>query len=346
MPSQPKIRVEKIRITKAGIWFVLITLIVGAAAGNTGNNALYLVASILLALLGLSGFISRRNLRKLSVQFGAPPEVHAGQKFSIPLVISNDDRMFPKRFVLVSGVEAVEPLLIVDLGRRKVMEERAFLKFDRRGLHQIPFLRISSIFPLGLFDKAMRLPVQLEILVFPKITPVAESLYFDRGRVGDELTKKAGWSHELRALRPFRTGDDPRSIHWKRSARTGELIFMERQAEAGRRLAIFFDNAFGDLRGGGDDRFEAGVSEAASLAVHYLDQGFEVALTTREEHIHYGRGRPQQLRILNSLALIQSAPRQRFPLWSGRAAATEVRLGPGATGKRIAGSGAEEVAVR
>ena len=341
MSSQSKIRVERIRITKAGIWFVLITLVVGAAAGNTGNNALYLVASMLLALLGLSGLISRRNLRKLSIDFGAAPEVYAGQKFSIPLTVTNDDRIFPKRFVLVSGVEAAEPLLVLSLGRREVLEERAFFQFERRGLHQVPFLRISSVFPLGLFDKAMRLAVRLEVLVFPKIAPVAESLYFDRGRVGDELTRKAGWSHELRSLRPFRTGDDPRSIHWKRSARTGDLVFMERQAEAGRRLAIFFDNAFGELGKGTDERFESMVSEAASLAVHYLDQGFEVALTTREEHIHYGRGRPQELRILNSLALVQSAPRQRFPLWSGRAAATEVRLGPGAyTG----GSSDDEVA--
>jgi uncharacterized protein (DUF58 family) len=332
--SERKIRVERIRITRAGIWFVLITLVVGAAAANTGNNALYLVASMLLALLGLSGFISRRNLRQLSIILGSAPEVHAGQKFSVRVTISNDDRFFPKRFVLVSGVEAADPLLVLHLGRSNTREEKVFFQFERRGLHEIPFFRISSIFPLGLFDKAMRLAVRFDVLVFPRIKPVAEGLYFDRGRVGDELTKKAGWSHELRSLRAFRPGDDPRSIHWKRSARTGDLVFMERQAEAGRRLAIFFDNAFGEHEEVVEERFETMVSEAASLAVHCLDQGFEVALTTREEHIHYGRGRPQQLRILNSLARIQSAPRQKFPLWSGRAAATEVRLGPGESRSR------------
>ena len=337
---EKRVRVERIRITKAGVWFVLISLVVGAAAANTGNNALYLVASMLLALLGISGLSSRRNLYQLSMTFGSPPEVHAGQTFSVPVTISNDDRLFPKRMIQVSGVVAAEPLLVPYLGRLQATGERAFFTFERRGQHRVPSMRISSIFPLGLFDKAMRLSIDFQVLVFPRLVPVTESRYFDRGRVGDELTKKAGWSHELRALRPFRTGDDPRSIHWKRSARTGDLIFMERQAEAGRRLAIFFDNAFGELDSAGDRRFEAIVSEAASLAVHYLDQGFEVALTTREEHIHYGRGRPQQLRILNSLALVQSAPMQRFPLWSGRAAATEVRLGP----SRQVAVGAEDAA--
>jgi uncharacterized protein (DUF58 family) len=326
--SRGAIRVERIRITGAGIWFIAITLIVGAAAANTGNNALYLVASMLLALLAVSGLVSRRNLRQLNIAFGSAPEVHAGQKFSLAATVANDDRLFSKRFVLISGVDAIEPLLLLHIGRRAVLEERLFFQFDRRGLHQVPFFRISSVFPLGLFDKAMRVAARLEVLVFPRLVPVAESHYFDRGRVGDELTKKAGWSHELRSLRLFRSGDDPRSIHWKRSARTGDLIFMERQAEAGRRLAILFDNAFGVLDGRSDERFEETVSEAASLAVHYLGQGFEVALTMRDEHIHYGRGRPQQLRILKALAVVQSVPRQRFPLWSGRSGATEVRLGP------------------
>jgi hypothetical protein len=40
---------EGIRITKVGLWFVLFTVIVGVAATNTGNNALYLVLSTMLA---------------------------------------------------------------------------------------------------------------------------------------------------------------------------------------------------------------------------------------------------------------------------------------------------------
>ena len=42
---------EGIRITKVGLWYVLFTVIVGVAATNTGNNALYLVLAVMLALL-------------------------------------------------------------------------------------------------------------------------------------------------------------------------------------------------------------------------------------------------------------------------------------------------------
>ena len=218
-----KIRVERIRVTRTGIWFILVSLIVGAAAANTGNNALYLVAAMLLGLLAVSGLVSRRNLRQLDIRFGTPPEVHAGQTLGIPVTIANEDSWLTRRFVLISGIEAAEPLLISRLERGAVHRDRLFFRFERRGLYRVPYLRVSSLFPLGLVDKAMRYRVDLEVLVYPRIHPVAATRYFDRGRVGDELTKKAGWSHELRALRLFRQGDDPRSIHWKRSARTVRL---------------------------------------------------------------------------------------------------------------------------
>lgn len=323
-----KIRVERIRVTRTGVWFIVVCLIVGAAAANTGNNALYLVAAMLLALLAVSGLVSRRNLRQLEIRFSTPPEVHAGQTLGIPVTVSNLDSWLARRFVLFSGIEAAEPLLVSRLERGAVHQDRLFFRFERRGLYKVPYLRVSSLFPLGLVDKAMQYPVDLEVLVYPRVHPVAASRYFDRGRVGDELTKKAGWSHELRSLRPFRQGDDPRSIHWKRSARTGDLIYMEREAEAGRRLAIYFDNAFGDVTEGRDEAFEGMVSEVASLATQYIDQGFEVALTTRDEHIHYGRGRSHAVRLLRVLAVIESVSEHRFPLWKGRAKATEVRLGP------------------
>lgn len=323
------VRVERIRITRVGIWFIVVALVVGAAAANTGNNALYLVESMLLALLAVSGLVSRRNLRQLEIQFGPRPEVTAGQVCSIEVRLLNRDWLLARRYLLLAGVEAARPLLFSLVPRRGRVSHRLLLEFERRGLHSIPYVRLSSVFPLGLFEKAMRYPAGLEILVYPQILPVSGTRYFDRGRVGDELARRPGWSHELRALRLFRAGDDPRSIHWKRSARTGDLIFMEREAEEGRRLSISLDNATGELGERDRERFERLVVEAASLAAHYLEQGFEVALTTRDTSIPFGRGRLQRRRILRTLALVEPVPAERFPLWSGRPGSTEVRLGLG-----------------
>ena len=324
-----KIRVERVRMTRIGLWYVLVTLIVAAAAVNTGNNALYLVESMMLALLAVSGLASRRNLRGVQLSFGPPgAEIYAGQRFSVPLTVRNRDRFLARRYLVLSGPEGLRETVIHSLPAGGERAEKVFLQYPRRGLHRIPRVRLASVFPFGLFDKAMLYSVDVEFLVFPRLLDVDALQNVHGGRLGEELARRPGWSSELRTLRPFRPGDDPRSIHWKRTARTGQLVFMEREAEEGRRLTILLDNAVGALdTEAARDRFEELVSEAASVAVHYMEQGFDVALTTRGDRIPFGRGRSHKLRLLEALALLQAEPLAQRSLWSGRRRTDQLRLG-------------------
>ena len=132
---------------------------------------------------------------------------------------------------------------------------------------------------------------------------------------GEIASSRAGPGHELFSLRAFRPGDDRRGIHWKQTARTGHLVYMEREAEKGQRVTVELDNAVGDL-GGPDEEahFERLVSEAATAAAQYLEQDFEVELVTRSGVIPFGRGRHQRRRILEFLALIEATPRVDEPL--------------------------------
>lgn len=324
------VKLERVRITKVGLWYIGIALVVGVAAANTGNNALYLIDSVMLALLGVSGLASKRNLSRLSLELGRAPEIHSGQVFSVPLELVNRDRLFGCRYVVLGGLSEIEPLLVSFLEASRVKRESLAFLIRGRGPRHFRNVRLSSVFPLGLFEKAMRCPIDLEVLVYPALFPAAGLRHFDPARIGDEPSKQAGWSQELKTLRAFRPGDDPRGIHWKRSARQGELIFMEREAEQGLRLAIVFDNAVGELSDEADrERFEHLVSEAASAAVHYMAEGYEVSLTTRDEAIPHGGGRLQRQRILTALALVEPGPRRSRPLRTGRGGASELRLGWG-----------------
>jgi len=327
MPTSA-IKLERVRMTRVGLWYVVIALVVGVAAANTGNNALYLVEAVMLGLLATCGLASKRNLGQIELEFGRPPEVHAGQVFSIPVTATNHDRVFGRRYVAIGGVAQIETILIAYLGARDAHTTSLPFLIKRRGLHEFRYVRLSSVFPLGVFDKAMRYPAGLEVLVYPEIFPASGLRHLDPARIGEEPSRRVGWSHELRTLRGFRPGDDPRGIHWKRSARQGELIFMEREAEEGLRLALLFDNAVGRLEDEAEvERFERLVSEAASAAVHYLAQGYEVSLMTRGDSIPHGGGRLQRQRILTALALLEPVARTVQPLWSGRPGAAELRLG-------------------
>ena len=76
----------------------------------------------------------------------------------------------------------------------------------------------------------------------------------------------------------------------------------------------------------GRKNFERLVSEAATTALDFLDQGCEVALLTREESLPFGSGLRHRLRLLEILALVEPRAAEKAPLFGGEASAGASRL--------------------
>jgi uncharacterized protein (DUF58 family) len=325
---------EGIRLTKVGAWFIAVTLVVGVAAANTGNNALYLVESLLLATLVLSGLTSRRNVRRLRVEVEPPSEAYANQPFEVEYRVVNADRLFARR-LLVLGLGTGPETLVPHLARRGEHRGRLELLAPRRGRFELPWAHLHSHFPFGLFRKGVRVRLDREMLIFPEIFPAARGAASRLGRIGERPSRRRGWGHELLSLRRFQAGDDFRSIHWKQSAKLGELIFMEREAEQGRRLSIALDNAVGELADRRQElRFERLVSEAATAAHDSLRRGYEVELITRNGRVAFGSGPSHRLRILRELALLAPTDRCREPLVPLSDRRPRLRLGMEAGGAK------------
>jgi uncharacterized protein (DUF58 family) len=299
---------EGIRITKVGLWFVLLTLVVAIAATNTGNNALYMVLAVMLGALVVSGIASRENVRRLNVELEAPDEIFANRAFTVSFTLKSRSRFLPRWFLLFSVARSGQPLLVPFLPRRGRSVGKIEMLLPTRGRHSYPYAHVSSLFPFGFFTKGVRYAVNLEMMVFPEIFPAAEAPPLGTSPQGEDASRRSGWGHDLHALRVFRRGDDPRGIHWKQTARTGQLIYMERETERSRRLSILFDNAVGTLT---DPallaRFERLVSEAATAALDHLGRGYAVELVTRDLTLDFAGGPRQRLRVLEALALIAPA---------------------------------------
>ena len=297
---------EGIRITRVGVWYIVLTLLVAVPAANTGNNALYLVEAALLAVLVVSGFLSRGNLRRLEVSFEPPGELYVGQPASLAFRLRTRGRWLGRRLLEVTGPAGSSSTLLSYLPPRKEHRLTVDLEPERRGRLAVGFLHLASIYPLGLFRKGLRYRIDGELLVFPAILPAAE-LRLAGAAAGDEQRmRKVGRGHELFSLRGFRPGDDPRGIHWKQSARTGSLVYLEREAEEAKRLTVVLDNGVAPLAGAADERqFETLVSRAASAAHHHLARGWEVELLLRGGGVGFGRGRSHRLRLLEALALVE-----------------------------------------
>ena len=96
-----RVAVERLResfdydVTRAGIVYVLITLVIGIAALNTGNNLLYIVVAAMLAAILVSGVVSAWVLRRLELDIRLPQHVFAGRAVVARIVLHNPRRWLP-----------------------------------------------------------------------------------------------------------------------------------------------------------------------------------------------------------------------------------------------------------
>src|SRR5713226_4591449 len=79
-------------VTRAGIFYVVITLLIGIAALNTGNNLLYIIVAAMLAAIVVSGFASALVLRNLELDVRLPEHVFAMRPVLGRILVGNPRR--------------------------------------------------------------------------------------------------------------------------------------------------------------------------------------------------------------------------------------------------------------
>ena len=335
---------DGLHITKVGLWFGIFILVIAVGATNTGNNGLFLALAVMGGVMIVSDVAGRLNVRGLSVELSAPEEIFANSPAPLSVELANPSRWLP-RWLLVLTVKPedvvrtaagsktrrlyrrAQPFLAAHLTPSGASRGQIEVMMRRRGRWRVDWVHAASLFPLGFFRRGRRYRSELEILVYPEIYAPSPSRTEQLGRAGDEPTRRRGWGHDLLGLRPYRHGDDPRNVHWKQSARTGDLIFKERETEENRRLQIVFDNAVGTLQTDAErQRFERLVSEAATAALDHLDRGFEISLLSRDVDLPFDGGWRQRRRVLEALALMEPRPEDRRRLTTAESKLPHLRL--------------------
>jgi uncharacterized protein (DUF58 family) len=305
----------EIRITDFGLGYVLLCLIVAIGATNTGNNGLYVVLAGMLAGMIVSGVISRRNVRGVSCEIEPVGEVVAGRPALLKVRLEN--RMSASTaqalFFLHEGLPGplwVEPLEPGEL--REILIEGVF---PRRGVFREADAGLLSRFPLGLFRKYRHARLAREVVVYP--APEAASVPEvppEDSRGGRPHPRRRGGGSDIRTLRDFVPGDDPRDLHWKQSARMRRRIVREREAERDRVIFLALDNALSDPSDPSAlAALERRISRCAGQALLLLSRGGEVGFVSRDALVSASAGRGQRTRILDALARVQAIPSAGAP---------------------------------
>ena len=96
--------------TREGWWFLLATLLVGAAAVNGGINLLFLVFGMMIFLILASGVLSELALRGLEVTRRPPAAIHAGTPYLMGIAVRNGKRRLPTFSLEVEDLVAGRPV--------------------------------------------------------------------------------------------------------------------------------------------------------------------------------------------------------------------------------------------
>ena len=309
--------------TSGGGVFLVIIIVVGFAAWNTGNNLLFLVFSVLCSTLFVGWMAARTSLRDLTVSARFPDHIFAAEAAPVIVTLRNNKRLLPSFSILV---EARGPGNEGDLKRRRrhvkrllayfsyvphhgAAEQRVEQLFPKRGHVLIDGFELSTRFPFGFFRRRRRLRARnVDIIVYPKPEVISDKLHLLPMYAGRMPAMRRGAGHDLFSMRDYQPQDDLRYIDWKATARSRRLTVREFTSEDERRITIVLDtrlprNVAGDL----SQRFERGVVQAASLIKHFIDERAEVRLVLGDDVGPFGSGTDQLYRCLRRLALVTPA---------------------------------------
>lgn len=302
---------RKLKFTREGKYFLGITLGVGFAAINTGNNLLYLLLGMLLSLIVLSGVMSELSLRDLNVVRRLPTRAQVGRAHLVEIEVFNRKKRIPSYAIEVEDLRAGQPadkrcfFLKISPNSAQVAAYRR--SPQRRGRDRHIGFRIATRFPFGLFEKSREVACDGELIIYPAVDPLRLRNDETGRRFGGGGISGRGSGDEVFGLRPMREGDDPRDIYWRKSTLLDQLVLRERARETRPDIELSLDVR--RPAEGGEEwsvHFERRIRDVASRAVAHLKRGDGVTIvSTAGDRVRADRSVGAD-RILRFLALLDA----------------------------------------
>ena len=306
-----------------GLLGVLSIFFFGAAT-NTMAGWLYVISGMSFALLGMGALLPGRSLRQIKVRRHPIQPITVGDNLSIALTIENSINQplallqLQDQIPFVLGKPVQQAIEVIPA--KETYHWVYYLPTKKRGIYRWHDLQLRTAAPLGLFWCRRSRNAKATAIVYPTVLPLSSCPIIDE--LGQEYSRQL---HEhsryqmaseglTRTLRPYRFGDPSRLIHWRSSARYGELRVRELEvSQGGEEILICLDSA-ADWQ---PDRFEAAVTAAASLYFYASRSLLNVQLWTAATGLVHGN-----VAVLQTLAgvkfgeeVVAGNPPERSLLW-------------------------------
>lgn len=299
------------KVTREGWFYIAGIILIALAALNTGNNLLFLILASLVAIILMSGILSSITLSGVEMRLELPEHIFAGQAVRTVIEVENQKATLPSFSLRVEAAKAKNaaaaaflqaPAYFPYLPKRARAQQSVPISFPKRGVYRQDAFRIVTRFPFGFLQKARRLDLRTEALVYPSVEPTRDFFEVLPGLQGALESLSKGRGQDLYALRDYMPTDSARHVHWKASARLGSLMVREFTREEDARVLLVLDphmtapGPHADSRlASAADRFDRAVTLCAAMAWHFFERnallqfrsaGMDTALAPAEDSIY------------------------------------------------------------
>lgn len=308
--------------TSRALTFLSAALVLYLFANQTQVGWLYVMSALMAGTVLAAWFLSRGMLKGIRAERKiGQVEMHEGDTVSINLGLhkgrgaASQIRLEEKcPLAAPESPERTFKLFIPSLPSSGAVEFDYDVLVDRRGLHEFPPLGLHSSAPFGFFKRHSVVHAPTRAVVYPEVRPLKRLELLDKQAAPEVTRQRAGLGYEVIGVRPFRSGDSARHIHWRSVARTGELMSKEFADEAQPGLTLVLD-LFAHPYPQTESKhvpFEWMVKTAASIADYARLKGYPLHILTDSEVLPIPSGPVAWSALLQYLARIQ--PTGKRPL--------------------------------
>jgi uncharacterized protein (DUF58 family) len=293
---------------------LVVAVVLVLAAFSTAAPFLFYLLYLAILVIGGSYVLVRLGLTDLEAGYAVSAlHGHVGDRMRVTYTLRNGSRL-PKLWLEIHNPTTLPgglPGRAITLGGRT---ERSWLiraPLSRRGHFRIEPLHIRTGDPFGFFEASATVGQGVSVVVYPRIEPLPRWRLPTAALEGSHASpvRTLQTTPMATSVRPYAPGDAMNRIHWKTTARHGEIQVKEFDLEQTADAWIILDLQRSIQTGRGEEStVEAAVRAAASIADRALQENRAVGMTVnagRTAFLPPDRGGRQHLKIMQLLAAVE-----------------------------------------
>src|SRR3954454_4507237 len=260
-----------------GLVYCSMMMFMGLAAMNSQASLLFGVFGLMIGILLVAGVISKIVLRRLELHRILPELAVVGQPTTVTYQFTNGKRFWPSLSVCLAELDGAEAFAkqpqsyMLHAAAKMTATVPIEVMPKRRGLHEMNRYQVSTSFPFGFIKRAVERREKDSCLVYPalgQVDPKLLAMCRSADTTGATMRPRRGGQDEFYGVKEYRTGENPRHIYWRRSARTGVLVAKEMTQVSPPKLVLVVDTFLRDRSVAEHVGVERAIAMATSLASH------------------------------------------------------------------------------